>query len=305
MQSPNKQSPTDHGLVEQCLTPREADIGGVLVRRVFPTVGRKMIGPWVFFDEMGPVNFAPGAGLNVPPHPHIGLATVTYLFAGEILHRDSIGSVQFIRPGDINLMVAGRGVVHSEREGAEAVKKERSIHGLQLWLALPEAQERCEPAFYHVASGEIPALTIAGVKVRVLMGNAYGASSPVPTFSDTLYIEAFLESGQTLSLPDAEERGLYLVDGSISLESEGPKGQQNNIEAHHLVVLKSGAGVRIRAESASRIALVGGAKLGKRHINWNFVASSRAQISAARDDWKAGRFPSIAGDDEEFVPLPE
>lgn len=297
-EQPCAQNDAPEQVVTQLLTPREADIGGVTVRRVFPTVGRKMIGPWVFFDEMGPVEFAPGPGLNVPPHPHIGLATVTYLFAGEILHRDSLGSVQAIRPGDINLMLAGSGVVHSERESQEAIQQTRHIHGLQLWLALPEAYEESAPAFHHISGRDIPALQVNEVKVRVLIGSAYGETSPVPTYSDTLYIEAFLKAGQTLALPSAEERGVYVASGAVTIANE-------DVEAHTMAVLANHEQVTLTASKDSRIALIGGTNLGKRHINWNFVSSSRDRISQARNDWQAGAFRKVPGDEEEFVPLPK
>lgn len=293
----DKHSP-EQTAITQVLSPRQADIGGLIVRRVFPTIGRKMIGPWVFFDEMGPADFAAGPGLNVPPHPHIGLATVTYLFTGEILHRDSLGTVQAVRPGDINLMVAGRGIVHSEREREEATQSKRSMHGLQLWLALPEADERCEPAFHHIAEQEIPTLEINGVKVRVMMGEAYGVSSPVPTFSETLYLEAFLNKGQSLQLPTTPECGLYVVEGALQAGS-------TMLESHTMAVIESGKGFKITATEDARIALIGGAPLPKRHINWNFVASDKALINQAREDWKQGRFATVPGDNEEFVPLPE
>lgn len=283
--------------VIQHLTPREADIGGVTVRRVFPTVGRKMVGPWVFFDEMGPVEFAPGPGINVPPHPHIGLATVTYLFAGEILHRDSLGSVQPIQPGDINLMVAGQGVVHSERERDEATTKARTMHGLQLWLALPESEETCEPSFQHIPRETIPSVAVDGVPVRVLIGEAYGVQSPVPTFSTTLYMEATMTSGQLLKLPDAEALAVYVVKGQLEIAG-------SVIQAHSMAVIDAADAITVAADCEVHLVVIGGDTLGKRHINWNFVSSSRARISAARDDWEAGRFAKVPGDEDEYVPLP-
>ncbi|MCC5878855.1 MAG: pirin family protein [Idiomarina sp.] len=297
-EQPCTQAHPDGLTITQILTPRLADIGGVTVRRVFPTIGRKMIGPWVFFDEMGPVDFASGPGLNVPPHPHIGLATVTYLFTGEMLHRDSLGTVQAIRPGDINLMVAGRGVVHSERERPEMAAKTRSMHGLQLWLALPEADEQCAPAFHHVPSAQIPLLDMDGVTLRVMIGEAYGVSSPVPVFSPTLYLEAFIQQGRTLQLPDAAEYGVYVVSGALRM-------QGYVIEAHSMAVVESGTAIEVTASADTRIVLIGGEPLGKRHINWNFVASDRALISNAREDWEAQRFAKVPGDEDDFVPLPK
>lgn len=280
------------------IEPRAKDLGGFSVRRCLPVRERRSIGPWVFFDEMGLAHFPAGEGVNVRPHPHINLATVTYLFTGEILHRDSLGSYQAIRPGDINLMVAGKGIVHSERERPEVNAVPHSLHGLQLWLALPEADEEIEPAFYHYPGAQIPTLEIADVPVRVLIGTAYGISSPVKTFFDTLYIEADLKTGQQLILPNAAERGLYIVSGEISL-------QGSVIGAQQLVVLNDTAGVCITAQSPCRIALIGGASIGKRYVDWNFVSSSKSRIEQAKADWRDGKFPTVPGDDEEFIPLPD
>ena len=283
--------------IELIIDPRAKDLGGFSVRRCLPVRERRSIGPWIFFDEMGLAHFPAGEGVNVRPHPHINLATVTYLFTGEILHRDSLGSYQAIRPGDINLMVAGKGIVHSERERPEINSVPHSLHGLQLWLALPEADEETEPAFYHYPSASIPALEIADVPVRVLIGSAYGVSSPVKTFFDTLYIEADLKAGQQLILPNAAERGLYIAKGEISL-------QDKHVSAHQLVVLRPAEDVCILANTDTRIALVGGETIGQRYIDWNFVSSSKARIEQAKEDWRAGRFPKVTGDEEEFIPLP-
>ncbi|MGX5914669.1 pirin family protein [Aliidiomarina sp. Khilg15.8] len=284
-------------LVAMVIQPRIAELGGFAVRRVLPTRQKRMVGPWIFFDEMGPAQFAPGAGVNVAPHPHIGLATVTYLFDGEILHRDSLGSKQLIRPGDINLMVAGRGVVHSERERAEVTAVEHSVHGLQLWLALPQEEETSDPAFYHVAAADIPDAVAEGVKLRVLMGSAYGVTSPVPTFSETLYIEAWLESGQSLQLPLTEERAVYVVSGEVELGGKP-------LAAQTLAVLSDNTEVRARAIKRTKIVVIGGKSLGPRYIDWNFVASDKACIEQAREDWKAQRFDKVPGDEEAFIPLP-
>ena len=284
--------------IELVLRPRDKDLGGFSVRRLLPTAQRKMVGPWIFFDHMGPADFAAGTGINVRPHPHVNLATVTYLFEGEILHRDSLGSLQAIRPGDINLMVAGRGIVHSERERPEVTAVAHRLHGLQLWLALPEADEEVEPAFHHYPSADIPALDIDGVPVRVMMGSAYGVTSPVRVFAETVYVEAHLQPGQTLVLPDAEERALYVAQGA--LEAQGVE-----VPEHALAVLSDVPGVVVRAVVESRIALIGGERLGKRHIDWNFVSSRKERIEAARRDWREGRFPKVPGDEVEFIPLPE
>ncbi len=283
--------------VEVILKPRDKDLGGFSVRRLLPTARRKMVGPWIFFDHMGPARFPAGSGINVRPHPHIGIATVTYLFDGEILHRDSLGSLQPIRPGDINLMVTGRGMVHSERERPEITATDHSLNGLQLWLALPEADEEIEPAFHHYPSNGIPTATVDGVAVRVMMGSAYGVSSPVRLFSDTLYLEADLQPGQTLMLPDAEERAVYIVSGALT-------AQDTEMPARSMTVFSREPNVAVKATQASRIALIGGAPLGRRFIEWNFVSSHKEWIEKAKKDWREGRFPKVPGDEEEFIPLP-
>lgn len=280
------------------IEPRPRDLGGFSVRRCLPVRECRAIGPWLFFDEMGLAHFAASEGINVRPHPHINLATVTYLFTGEIFHRDSLGSAQAIRPGDINLMVAGKGIVHSERERPEHKAQPHSLHGLQLWMALPEADEETAPAFYHYPSASIPALDIADVPVRILIGTAYGSTSPVKTFYNTLYIEADLKAGQQLILPNAAERGLYIASGEITL-------QDKVIGAHQLVVLHNAADVCITALSETRIALIGGEKISKRYMEWNFVSSRKERITQAKLDWQQGQFPKVPGDETEFIPLPE
>ena len=284
--------------IELVLQPRDKDLGGFSVRRLLPTAKRRMVGPWIFFDHMGPADFPARKGINVRPHPHVNLATVTYLFEGEILHRDSLGSVQPIRPGDINLMVAGRGIVHSERERPEVTAAPHRLHGLQLWLALPEADEEVEPAFHHYPSADIPALDIGGVPVRVMMGSAWGATSPVRVFADTLYVEAHLKPGQTLVLPDAAERSVYVAEGALQVHGV-------EIPEHAMAVLSNASGVVAEAIAETRLALIGGEPLGPRFIDWNFVSSRKARIEQARRDWREGRFPKVPGDEHEFVPLPE
>ena len=284
--------------VKLLLQPRDKDLGGFSVRRLLPTAQQRMVGPWIFFDHMGPADFQPGKGINVRPHPHINLATVTYLFEGEILHRDSLGSLQAIVPGDINLMVAGRGIVHSERERPEITAAAHRLHGLQLWLALPEADEEIEPAFHHYPGADIPARTVNGVPLRVMMGSAYGANSPVRTFPDTLYVEAHLKAGQRLTLPDAPERALYVVSGALSLDG-------TTLPEHSMAILSGASDLVLEAEAESRIALIGGEPLGQRFIDWNFVSSRKERIEQARADWREGRFPKVAGDEEEFIPLPD
>ncbi len=284
--------------IELLIRPRDRDLGGFSVRRVLPTKERKMVGPWIFFDHMGPADFEAGQGINVRPHPHINLATVTYLFEGEILHRDSLGSLQSIRPGDINLMVAGRGIVHSERETPAVTAEPHRLHGLQLWLALPDADEEVESAFHHYPAAEIPSVTVAGVSLRVMMGSAYGATSPVRVFAETLYVEAHLHAGQSIALPDAEERAVYVASGSLSARG-------TPIPEHSMALFSDETGISLEAEEEARIAVIGGAKLGRRYIEWNFVSSRKSRIEAAKEDWRAGRFPKVPGDDKEFIPLPD
>jgi len=284
--------------VKLLIKSREKDLGGFFVRRLLPHSDKMMVGPWIFFDHMGPADFPAGTGIDVRPHPHINLATVTYLFEGEVLHRDSLGSVQAIRPGDINLMVAGKGITHSERETERVRNSDHRLHGLQLWLALPEAHEETEPAFHHYPNAAIPALTVDRVPVRVLIGKAYAATSPVATYADTLYIEAHLQPGQSLLLPEAKERALYVASGAVQIESVP-------VEQYEMAVLTEER-IRISAtQQDSRIALIGGDNPGERFIVWNFVSSRRERIKQATEDWKAGRFSKVPGDEQEFIPFPE
>jgi hypothetical protein len=289
--------PAACGAIKLILQPREKDLGGFSVRRLLPTAQRRMVGPWIFFDHMGPARFPAGQGITVRPHPHIGIATVTYLFEGEILHRDSLGSLQPIRPGDINLMVAGRGIVHSERERPEVTATDHVLHGLQLWLALPEAEEETAPAFLHYPGDRIPTLDLDGVPVRVMMGSAYGVTSPVRCFSETLYLEAHLQPEQDLLLPEVGERAIYVASGAL-------QARGTVLPTHSMTLFAAQPGIRVRATEPSRIALVGGAPVGERHIDWNFVSSRPERIAQARRDWAEGRFPKVPGDELEFIPLP-
>ncbi len=279
---------------------RARDLGGFTVRRVLPAMGRRLVGPFIFFDHMGPMQLGPGEGMDVRPHPHIGLATVTYLFEGELVHRDSLGSHQTIRPGEINWMTAGRGIVHSERTSAELRRTGFRMDGLQLWVALPRSHEEAEPEFHHHGADTLPVIEQAGMSIRVLIGTAYGLSSPVRTFSPMFYVDASLPAGCQLSLPkEYEERAAYVVEGAISCGSE-------RAEHGSMLVVEAGDDVAVRAEADSRIVLVGGAPIdGERHIWWNFVSSSKDRIERAKDDWKSGRFPTVPGDAVERIPLPE
>ena len=289
----------DTQAVEVVVTPATRDLGdGFQVRRALPSPQRRMIGPFVFLDEMGPVRLAPGAGLDVRPHPHIGLATVTFLFEGEILHQDSLGVRQPIRPGDVNWMIAGRGIVHSERTPQALRAQGAALWGLQSWLALPQPDEELAPSFRHHPAAELPQASFGGAKLRLIAGTLFGLRSPVKTLSALFYAEATLDQGARLELaPEHEERGAYVVDGQISVDGqEFPRGR--------LVAFRSGVHVVLGARTPARVMLLGGQTLGARHIWWNFVSSSRERIEQAKQDWKAGRFAAVPGDPE-FIPLPE
>lgn len=284
-------------VLSMLITPKEKDLGGFNVRRLIPAIKKRMVGPWIFFDHMGPANFSAGGGINVRPHPHINLATVTYLFEGEIWHRDSLGFSQPILPGDINLMVAGKGIVHSEREREEVRQSEHRLHGLQLWLCLPEAFEEIEPAFYHYPSRDIPSLEIGGIRLRVLIGSAYGVSSPVKTYAETLYVEADLQAGQSLILPNAQERALYVAAGKARVEG-------TQLDTYTMAVFNEGDNVEIIATESCRVALIGGERMSQRHMFWNFASTRPERIEQAKRDWQTGQFSKIPGDDQEFIPLP-
>jgi redox-sensitive bicupin YhaK (pirin superfamily) len=248
---------------------------------------------------MGPVRLEPGHGMDIRPHPHINLATVTYLFEGEIVHKDSLGSDLAIHPGDVNLMTAGRGIVHSERSGADSRKAGAVVHGIQSWVALPTELEETEPAFQHVARKSLPELSLPGARVRVIAGEAFGATSPVKVLSPLFYVEARLDAGAELALPEEHaERAAYVVEGSVAVDGQ-PVGPET------MAVAETGAHATICALQDSRVMLLGGAPVGKRYIWWNFVSSSEERIERAKREWKAGEFPKVPGDDVEFVPLPE
>lgn len=285
--------------VSLVIPAREKDLGGFTVRRVLPFAKHRMVGPWIFFDHMGPAEFAPGLGVNVRPHPHINLATVTYLFDGHILHRDSLGTRSVIAPGDINLMVAGKGIVHSEREEDSALDVTRRLDGLQLWLALPEADEEIDPAFFHYDAADIPSFDSDGVSVRVMMGAAFGLRSPVKTYAETLYVEAKLLIGRTLQVPmGVAERAIYVCSGEVGIEGL-------RLRQYEMAVLTPGKPVWVDAIAGAHLVIVGGETLSDRHIYWNFVSSRPERIEQAKADWKAGRFPTVPGDELEFIPLPE
>ncbi len=285
------------GSVDLLIEPRETDLGEFTVRRSLPARQCRKVGPFVFFDHMGPAEFPPGKGIAVRPHPHIGIATITYLFEGEIMHRDSLGVEQPIRAGAINLMTAGRGIVHSERAGADLDEVSR-LHGIQSWIALPEQDEECEPEFIHYAADELPRITFPGVQATLITGEAFGEQSPVKSYSRTLYLECRLEVGAELSLPDEEqELAVYVVEGGIIIDGarHGPGV---------MAVACPGKPLLLQADEASRVMVIGGDRLAERHMFWNFVHSDPDRIEQAKLDWKEGRFPAVPGDDE-YIPLPD
>jgi len=284
------------------ITGKAHDLGGgFFVTRLLPQVARRSIGPFVFFDYFGPVDFPPGKGVDVRPHPHIGLATVTYLFEGSQVHRDTLGSVQDIKPGDVNWMTAGRGIAHSERTGAEVRASGHRMHGIQSWVGLPQADEEAPPGFQHFAAADLPERDDGGVMLRLIAGSAFGLTSPVKTFSPIFYADARFAPGGALHYSaEHEERALFVIEGEV---------QTSEVEVHGpgaMLALEKDEEVTLYAAAAARVMLLGGAKLdGERHIWWNFVSSSKDRIERAKQEWKDGKFGLIPGDDKEFIPLPE
>ncbi len=281
------------------LKPHTKDLGGFTVRRLLPGHPIRMVGPFIFFDHMGPADFAPGKGIDVRPHPHIGLATVTYLFAGGLMHRDSLGSVQKITPGDVNWMTAGRGIVHSERTAPGDRETGHPMHGIQTWLALPKPHERVEPAFHHHPKDTLPLVEMPGVTMRLVAGRAFGEAAPVRTYSDMFYLGVEMDAGATFDLPPEHvQRGVYVVDGEVMVGGR-------MLDPQHMAVLSPGETVEIAAGASSRVMLFGGEPMdGERHIVWNFVASDREMIEEARSRWKAQQFDPVPGETE-FIPLPD
>ena len=281
------------------LKPNTRDLGGFSVRRVLPGMPHRMVGPFIFFDHMGPATFAPGTGIDVRPHPHIGLATVTYLFEGEIVHRDSLGTVQTIAPGDVNWMTAGRGIVHSERTGLALRRAGARLQGLQTWVALPKANELADPAFSHHPKATLPQVSAPGVELRIVAGSGFGKRSPAPVFAQTLFVGVEIDAGRAFELDtEHEERAVYALEGDVTVAG-APLPQQ------HMAVIGHREAVEIKALTRARLMLVGGEKTdGERLIWWNFVASSRELIEEAKARWREGRFPGVPGETE-FIPLPE
>ncbi len=287
--------------IAEVIAPRTVDLDdGFFVRRALPSARTRMVGPFIFFDHFGPAEFRSGTGLDVRPHPHIGLATVTYLFDGEIMHRDSLGTAATIKPGEVNWMTAGRGIVHSERTGAELRASRSTIHGLQMWVALPAAKEEMEASFAHHEASEFPMIGDNGNSVRVVVGSLYGASSPVPTVHETIFADVHLAASSTLPLDaDHEERGLYVIDGTIDIAGD-------KFEQGRLLVFNPGDKISVAATTSCHFVILGGAPMdGPRHIWWNFVSSRKERIEQAKADWKAGHFGKVPGDEIEFIPLPE
>jgi hypothetical protein len=287
--------------VELVLLPRAHDIGGFEVRRALPAKERQMVGPFIFFDQMGPGEFLAGRGLDVRPHPHIGLSTVTYLFDGEILHRDSLGSHQPIVPGDVNWMTAGRGITHSERTDQVLRARSNRLFGIQSWVALPKDAEETAPGFVHHPAASLPLVEDGGVRLRLVAGAGWGLAAPVAVSSPLFYADAVLAPGSALPLPEEhEERAAYVLDGEIEVAGD-------RFEPGRMLVFRAGDRIALRAGArGARVLLLGGAAMdGPRHLFWNFVSSSRERIEQAKADWKAGRFGKVPGDEAEFIPLPE
>lgn len=288
--------------IEAVVVPRMRDVGDFKVHRVLPAARHGMVGPFIFVDQMGPARFAPCHDINVQPHPHINLATVTYLMQGEILHRDSLGTEQLIRPGAVNWMSAGRGIVHSERSGPSVMAKGGNFLGLQTWVALPADQEESDPWFFHAGADELPRIEDGHASVRLIVGSGWGKTSPVQTPSDTFYADVTLPAGGRLPLDaEHEERALYAVSGQLRIDG-------HVFNPGRLLVLRPGQALTVEnpGPAETRFVVLGGATLdGPRHIWWNFVSARRERIEQAREDWKARRFPLVPGDEQAYTPIPE
>ena len=288
--------------IETLIVPRAVDLGEMTVRRALPSLKRQMVGPFIFFDQMGPAEFLTDQGIDVRPHPHINLATVTYLFEGEILHRDSLGTEQAIQPGAVNWMRAGRGIVHSERTSEERRRNGQRLFGIQTWMALPADQEESDPAFTHYGADRLPTVDAEGVRARLIAGRAFGVASPLATASETLYADVQLSAGASMPVDAAyEERALYTIAGTIEVAGDA-------FEPGQLLVLRPGDAITVKATAAAdaRFMLFGGAPMeGPRYIWWNFVSSRPERIAAAKEEWARGRFATVPGDEAEFIPQPD
>ncbi len=285
--------------IQHLLKPHDRDLGGFSVRRLLPSLPKQAVGPFIFFDHMGPAAFSPGEGIDVRPHPHIGLATVTYLYEGAMMHRDSLGNLQRIEPGDVNWMTAGHGVVHSERTPDDLRATGHAIHGIQTWFALPQAEEDCEPGFWHYPAADLPLIEAPGLALRVIIGNAFGRTSPVRTYGSTLYVAGEVADCVSFEIPaEHEERALYIASGGVEIDGQP-------LAAHQMAILTPGSTPTLKATEDTRLMLFGGAPLdGRRHIWWNFVSSSQEKIEQAKQRWREDRFPAVPGETER-IPLPE
>lgn len=288
------------GIVSQTILPVTHDLGDFRVHRALPARDRTMVGPFIFFDQAGPARIAPGQGIDVRPHPHINLATVTYMFEGAFLHRDSLGSEQLIEPGAVNLMTAGSGIVHSERSPDADRVKASKLSAIQSWLALPDGREEIDPAFQHVGEDRLPIVEGRDARARIIMGSLWGQRSPVTTYANTIYADIQLSPGGSIPIDaEAEERAIYVAGGDAVLDGVA-------LEAQRLYVLRPGARATLMSVDGGRVMLCGGEAFSTpRHVWWNFVSSSTDRIRQAREDWEAMRIPLIPGDDQEFIPIPE
>ncbi len=284
--------------IDVVIKAAQRDLNSFSVRRYLSHLQCRKVGPFVFFDHFGPVNFQPNTGIDVRPHPHIGLATLTYLFAGEIMHRDSLGYVQAIKPGEVNWMTAGRGIVHSERSGETVRATGQYLHGLQVWIALPETDEETDPAFQHCAQNDLPVIRQGDVTVRLVAGSAYSQQSPVRTYSPLFYLDVQMPAGSTLMIPDEyEQRALHVISGSLAI-------RERRFGPFDMAICSVSAQIEVLALANTRLIIFGGTSINERFVWWNFVSSSKQRIEQAGLDWKEGRFAQVPGETE-FIPLPE
>ncbi|MGY8814028.1 MAG: pirin family protein [Gammaproteobacteria bacterium] len=284
--------------VQAILNATEKDLGGFSVRRCLPHRLCKKVGPFVFFDHMGPAIFKSGDGIDVRPHPHIGLATITYLFEGEIIHRDNLGYVQAIQPGALNLMTSGKGIVHSERTSDLARQEGQTLHGLQVWVALPEQFEEVDPDFLHYKNKDLPIIDVNGAKIRIIIGSAFQQQSPVKTYSPLFYLDVDMPDQSNFTIPeDYPERAIHIVSGEVEVNG-------NTLKVYETAVLEGSENINIIAKQNSRLVIFGGDEINDRHIWWNFVSSSKERIELAKQDWKSGRFGNVPGETE-YIPLPD
>jgi len=294
----HKKSGSGCSAIKTILEPADKDLGGFSVRRLLPTKDLPSVGPFIFFDHLGPAVFKPGSGIDVRPHPHIGLATITYVFSGEIFHRDSLGHEQSIRPDEINWMTAGKGISHSERTPRELRQPGHKLEALQLWVALPEADQETDPFFAHYDSDALPLIESAGRRIRVMVGEAYGVKSAVKTHSQTLYVEVDLAAGEKLALPNhVEERAVYIVSGSVC-------AQASEIDVHSMVIFDETPDIELVAKEQTRLVIIGGAPLGKRTVWWNLVSTRPELIEQAKKGWRDKTFPRVPGE-RDYIPVPK